>query len=98
MVLHGRLPDRQRWAERSGSQLDRLETWSGMLVYRGETIGLDQPVASIRLKGLRRGSKDYEYFWLLTQAKGGREMADQAVSAVLHGSIDEKTSLGAPGM
>jgi hypothetical protein len=52
-------------------------------------MGLDQPVASIRLKGLRRGSQDYEYFWLLTQAKGGREMADQAVSAVLHGSIDE---------
>jgi len=72
---------------------------SGMLVYRGETMGLEEPAASIRLKGLRRGSQDYEYFWLLSQAgRAGREMADKAVRAVLHGSIDEKAALGAPGM
>ena len=69
-----------------------------MLVYRGETMGLEEPAASIRLKGLRRGSQDYEYFWLLSQAKGGREIVDKAVNAILHGSIDEKASLGAPGM
>ena len=71
---------------------------SGMLVYRGETMGLDEPAASIRLKGLRRGSQDYEYFWLLSQVKGGVEMADEAVNTILHGSIDSKASLGAPGM
>ena len=71
---------------------------SGMLVYRGETMGLEEPAASIRLKGLRRGSQDYEYFWLLSEAKRGREMADEAVNAILHGSIDEKASLGSPGM
>jgi hypothetical protein len=38
----------------------------GMLIYRGETMGLDEPATSIRLKGLRRGSQDYEYFWLLS--------------------------------
>jgi hypothetical protein len=71
---------------------------SGMLVYRGETMGLEEPVPSIRLKGLRRGSQDYEYAWLLSQAKGGREIVDQAVSTVLHGSIRGRASLGAPGM
>ena len=69
-----------------------------MLVYRGETMGLDEPAASIRLKGLRRGSQDYEYFWLLSQSKGGNEMLDEEIKAILHGSIDEKASLGQPGM
>ena len=71
---------------------------SGMLVYRGETMGLDEPVASIRLKALRRGSQDYEYFWLAAQLPDGRRTADQAVNPVLHGSISDRTSLGAPGM
>jgi hypothetical protein len=70
----------------------------GMLVYRGETMGLDEPAASIRLKGLRRGSQDYEYFWLLSQVPGGRQIVDQAVKAVVHGTITEKTPLGAPGV
>jgi hypothetical protein len=70
----------------------------GMLVYRGETMGLDEPAASIRLKGLRRGSQDYEYFWLLSQTAGGKQKVDEAVNGVLHGSIDEKASMGAPGM
>ena len=71
---------------------------SGMLVHRGETMGLEEPAASIRLKGLRRGSQDFEYFWLFSRGKGGREMVDEAVNAVLHGSIDDKASLAAPGM
>lgn len=74
------------------------ENGSGMLVYRGETMGLKEPVASIRLKGLRRGSQDYEYFWLLSQTPKGNEMVDQAVKAVLHGSTQGRISLGAPGM
>jgi hypothetical protein len=48
-------------------------------------------------KGLRRGSQDYKYFWLLSQGKGAKEMVDGALEAVLHGSIDEKASLGQPG-
>ena len=63
-----------------------------MLVYRGETMGLGEPAASIRLKGLRRGSQDYEYFWLLSQPKGGREIVDEAVSTMLHGSIGDSFS------
>ena len=69
----------------------------GMLVYRGETMGLDEPAASIRLKQLRRGSQDYEYFWMLAQA-GGREKVDRAVNEVLHGQAGGRAALGAPGM
>jgi hypothetical protein len=79
-------------------QTYETQNGSGMLVYRGETMGLEEPAASIRLKGLRRGSQDYEYFWLLSQTKVGLEMVDKAVDGILHGSIDDKTSLGAPGM
>jgi hypothetical protein len=68
-----------------------------MLVYRGETMGLDEPAASIRLKGLRRGSQDYEYFWLLSQAAGGREAADAAVDSVVPKPLGRGVSLGAPG-
>ena len=69
----------------------------GMLVYRGETMGLDEPAASIRLKGLRRGSQDYEYFWLLSQA-GGKQTVDEAVNSVLHASPGGKVRLGSPGV
>ncbi|HET9176946.1 MAG TPA: hypothetical protein VFQ24_01145 [Terriglobia bacterium] len=72
---------------------------AGMLVYRGETMGLDEPAASIRFKGMRRGSQDYEYFWLLAQTPGGREVADEAVRHVVHGTYQpSKVSFGAPGM
>jgi hypothetical protein len=71
---------------------------AGMLVYRGETMGLDEPAASIRLKGMRRGSQDYEYFWLLAHAPSGRKVADDAVRHVVQSSFQHEESLGAPGM
>jgi Glycoside hydrolase 123 N-terminal domain len=70
----------------------------GMLVYRGETMGLDEPVPSMRLKGLRRGSQDYEYFWLLSQTPGGKQAVDEAVNGVLHGGFGERDELGMPAM
>jgi hypothetical protein len=73
----------------------------GMLIYRGETMGLDEPAASIRLKLMRRGSQDYEYFWLLSQSNGGRERLDGLLGAILHdvtGKLSSRLSLGAPGM
>jgi hypothetical protein len=79
-------------------QTYETQNGTGMLVYRGETMGLDEPAASIRLKGLRRGSQDYEYFWLLSHAKGGKEIVDEAMKTILHGPFDDKTPLGAPGM
>jgi hypothetical protein len=70
----------------------------GMLIYRGETMGLDDPVASIRLKLLRRGSQDYEYFWLLSRKKGGRVVADSIAKAVIHEAMGVRGAWGSPGM
>jgi hypothetical protein len=56
---------------------------SGLLIYRGQPMGLSGPVPSIRLKALRRGLQDYEYFWLLRQAGQGSE-ADQLVDGIVH--------------
>ena len=74
----------------------------GMLVYRGETMGLDEPAASIRLKGLRRGSQDYEYFWLLSQSSGGKAIVRDAVNSIIPKPLPlaygRKVSLGSPGM
>ncbi|HET6428667.1 MAG TPA: glycoside hydrolase domain-containing protein [Phycisphaerae bacterium] len=57
---------------------------SGLLIYRGEFIGSDRPVASIRLKAHRRGFQDYEYFWLLKEAGEG-PAADRIVNSIIHG-------------
>jgi hypothetical protein len=76
------------------------ENGHGMLVYRGETMGLAEPAASIRLKLLRRGSQDYEYFWLLSQRKGGIEQVNELVNSVLYGitgKFSYPVTLGAPG-
>jgi hypothetical protein len=62
-------------------------------------MGLDEPVASIRLKQLRRGSQDYEYFWLLAhQANGGRDLADVTVNSVIHNFTGMEGAMGSPGM
>lgn len=71
---------------------------AGMLVYRGETMGLDGPAASIRLKGMRRGSQDYEYFWLLAQTPSGRKVVDDAVAQIVHSSFQQSEPIGAPSM
>jgi len=72
----------------------------GMLVYRGETMGLDEPVASMRLKIMRRGTQDYEYFWLLSQKSNGRQQADEAVDSIVNDFVRvgaDRASLGSPG-
>ena len=80
-------------SERAGDVYNGL----GMLIYRGETMGLDEPVASVRLKLLRRGSQDYEYFWLLSRKKGGRAIADQLANNVIHEPMGQREAWGAPG-
>ncbi|MCP4642416.1 MAG: DUF4091 domain-containing protein [bacterium] len=50
----------------------------GSLFYPGRDAGIDGPVASIRLKSLRDGMEDYEYFEILT-AMGGRSQVEEAV-------------------
>ena len=72
----------------------------GMLIYRGETMGLEEPVASLRLKIMRRGAQDYEYFWLLSQKSGGRQQADEIVNSIVNDFVRvgaDRASLGSPG-
>jgi Domain of unknown function (DUF4091) len=84
----------ETYTERNGDVMNGL----GFLIYRGETMGLDEPVASIRLKLLRRGSQDYEYFWLLARKKGGRAQADQIANSVIHEPLGSNGAWGSPGM
>lgn len=75
-----------------------VQDGEGMLVYRGETMDLDEPVASMRLKLLRRGSQDYEYFRLLSErTQGGAALAAAIVNSVIHEPMG-KQGWGAPTM
>jgi len=51
----------------------------GALFYPGAGVGIDGPVASMRLKALRDGMEDYEYFRLLAERAG----ADKALAKVM---------------
>ena len=53
----------------------------GYLFYPGEPCGIDGPVPCIRLKNLRDGMEDYEYFALLERL-AGREAVDQIVRRI----------------
>ena len=55
---------------------------SGLLIYRGALTGQAGPIASIRLKAHRRGFQDYEYFYLLREARLGSQ-ADAMVNSIL---------------
>ncbi|MHB8895742.1 MAG: DUF4091 domain-containing protein, partial [Candidatus Geothermincolia bacterium] len=54
----------------------------GTLFYPGYDVGVDGPVASIRMKQLRRGMQDYEYMWLLG-SEGKEAVARGAVDSVV---------------
>ncbi len=62
-----------------------------MYIFPGEQIGLTgEPIPSIRLKMMRRGLQDYEYFWLLTQKrKDGGKMADNIVNRIVKRGLRE---------
>jgi len=53
----------------------------GYLFYPGVPCGIDGPVASIRLKNLRDGMEDYEYFALL-EKHGGKAIVQQVVDRI----------------
>jgi hypothetical protein len=55
---------------------------SGLLIYRGALAGRERPIPSIRLKAHRRGLQDYEYFWLLRQARR-EQQADEMVNSIV---------------
>jgi hypothetical protein len=68
-------PDRDPWLE-PGFRV----RWNGegALFYPGDRAGIAGPVASIRLKNLRDGMEDYEYFVLLEHL-GGAEAVETIV-------------------
>ena len=53
----------------------------GYLFYPGVPCGIDGPVASMRVKNLRDGMEDYEYFALL-ESLGGKEAAKKIVDTI----------------
>jgi hypothetical protein len=54
----------------------------GVLFYPGREAGIDGPIASVRLKNLRDGMEDYEYFVLLENLGGGDIVKDIVKAAV----------------
>jgi hypothetical protein len=68
-------PDRNPW-EDPGFRV----RWNGdgALFYPGGDVGVEGPIASIRLKNLRDGMEDYEYFALLEQ-RGGKDAVEAIV-------------------
>jgi len=69
-----------------------------MYVYPGDQIDLaGEPLPSIRLKMIRRGIQDYEYFWLLTElSKDGRMAADKVVDRIIKRGLREAVPLWPP--
>jgi hypothetical protein len=53
----------------------------GLLFYPGKDAGFDGPIASIRLKNIREGLEDYEYFAIL-EKNGEEEFVKEMVNAV----------------
>jgi len=53
----------------------------GFLFYPGTPCGIDGPIASIRVKNLRDGMEDYEYFAILEKL-AGKEIVEKIVNTV----------------
>jgi hypothetical protein len=71
----------------------RTYNGSGQLIYRGAVMGYRQPIPSIRLKAMRRGLQDFEYFWLLEQKTGSKEAADRIVNRIVYKKPFGKASI-----
>jgi len=72
------------WYEAENFKDDhRVYNGSGQMIYRGAVMGYSEPIPSIRLKAMRRGLQDYEYFWLLSERQG-KQAADRLVDAVIY--------------
>jgi hypothetical protein len=68
-------PDRDPWDD-PGFRVNF--NGEGALFYPGQDAGIEGPIASIRLKNLRDGMEDYEYFVLL-EKRGGRDAVEEIV-------------------
>ena len=73
--------DRGPWLEPwLGPSPERYANGGGLLFYPGKEADFDGPVVSIRLKNIREGLEDYEYFAILEkmgQGKFVKEMVDR---------------------
>ena len=74
---------------RSGTTLETGHGRSprGSSSIRGK-MAYDMPIVNIRMKQIRRGQTDYEYFWLLRQAGEGA-LADSLVKRVIRVALSE---------
>ena len=63
----------------------------GVFIYPGKRVGYDLPIVNIRMKQIRRGQTDFEYFWLLREAGLGTE-ADRLVKDVLNVALSDAAS------
>jgi hypothetical protein len=72
--------DKGPWLEPwLGPYPERYANGGGLLIYPGKEAGFDGPVSTIRLKNIRDGLEDYEYFAILEkmgQKKFVKEMVD----------------------
>lgn len=64
----------------------------GVLLYPGQYVGVRGVLPSIRMKQIRRGMQDYEYYWLIAQ-KGQQAKADDFCGQVMPLSLG-----GSPGI
>jgi hypothetical protein len=67
----------------------RYPDGDGYMFYPGDRVGVDEPVASLRAKGVREGAEDYEYYLLLDEAikvAQQRGMDVSAASSALDGA------------
>ncbi|MCR5485010.1 MAG: DUF4091 domain-containing protein [Clostridiales bacterium] len=76
--------------DRCGNPWTNAKTWNstapgdGSLVYPGRYIGIDAPIASIRLETLTNGIEDYEYLTIAEKLLG-RDYVDSVISKVTKG-------------
>ena len=63
----------------------------GVIVYPGKKFGVKRALPSIRLKQIRRGMQDYEYFYLLDQCGRG-DLADSVAKRIIRSAIDSASS------
>jgi len=77
-------PNNQGWVTNS----------QGVLFYPGLKVGVKEVLPSIRLKEMRRGMQDYEYFWLLKKS-GKADLADEIAKGIIHSALsDAATPMG----
>lgn len=70
---------------------DNKHPGNAMFVYPGQDVGLpERAFPSIRLKAIRRGMQDYEYFRLLAQADGRPDRARYFSTRVVRNSLSQR--------